>query len=159
MLPLPPRTHRILISVVNRIIVSRWSELAPPSEIDLKNDTGRKIGQKQLYPAADVVAVLESGVESVLLWTHKCQMDVASFPWDESDVIALLRCALTDGKSHSAEWCIESDAGPMAACDVYTVDRAETANGKPVLMKYYVKFAISKTGKVILVASCHVSRK
>ncbi len=56
-----------------------------------------------------------------------------------------------------SEWCTNG-FGVWAACDAYEVQRREwvkTAN-KEMNMVYFVKFAIGKTGALVLVVSCHV---
>jgi hypothetical protein len=55
-----------------------------------------------------------------------------------------------------SEWC-ENGKGAIAACDAYSVRLIEKApaTGQPLQMEYFLKFAISKTGTVLLLVSCH----
>jgi hypothetical protein len=63
----------------------------------------------------------------------------------------------TSGRYIDSEWC-ENGKGAWAACDAYEVSRDDVipATGKRSRIRYYVKFAIGKTGNILLVASCHV---
>lgn len=56
-----------------------------------------------------------------------------------------------------SEWC-ENGKGAWAACDAYSIKRLETAlaSGKSMTVEYFVKFAVSKTGQLVLLVSCHV---
>ncbi|NMM82414.1 hypothetical protein B2J86_16000 [Acidovorax sp. SRB_14] len=69
-----------------------------------------------------------------------------------SDVILALRA----GDYIDSEWC-ENGKGAIAACDAYRVSVTEIApaTGKPVRMEYFLKFAVSKTGALVLIVSCH----
>lgn len=55
------------------------------------------------------------------------------------------------------QWC-DNGQGALAACDAYEVCRDEMipATGKAVQSRYFVKFAIGKTGRILLLVSCHV---
>lgn len=46
----------------------------------------------------------------------------------------------------------------MAACDAYSIRRMEVipATGKTMPVGYFLKFAIGKTGNLVLMVSCHV---
>ena len=48
--------------------------------------------------------------------------------------------------------------GPWAACDAYVLVRTEHLPHlrKDMECEYYIKFAIGKTGTVLLLASCHL---
>lgn len=56
-----------------------------------------------------------------------------------------------------SEWC-ENGKGAWTACDAYSIKRLETAlaSGKSMTVEYFVKFAVSKTGQLVLLVSCHV---
>ena len=59
--------------------------------------------------------------------------------------------------SIDSEWC-ENGKGGIAACDAYTVYRVEEIpiTGKQESFEYFLKFAIGKTGVVVLLVSCHI---
>lgn len=148
--------------MVKRINISKWTATPVPTEEQLAALGGRSIlGVKPLYAPADVLAVLAEGPEAVVLFTQKCRNDVASRPWSEEDVHELLEFALTAGKQVKPEWCAQSPTGPVAACDVLIVCRREKHpdKGTPIIMEYYLKFAISMNNNKILVASCHSTIK
>ena len=46
----------------------------------------------------------------------------------------------------------------MAACDAYSIRRLEVipATSKAMPVGYFLKFAIGKTGCLVLMVSCHV---
>ena len=56
-----------------------------------------------------------------------------------------------------SEWC-ENGKQAWAACDAYLTQRKEWVERirKQVSMSFFVKFAIGKTGKVVLLVSCHL---
>lgn len=114
-----------------------------------------KIGIVPLYPLERVRA-LANDPKQVRLWTRKIAKDVRNLVWSEVDVAALL----TELQPHQyidSEWCTNG-VGVWAACDAYAVRRREwvkTVN-KEMNTEYFVKFAIGKTGTLVLVVSCHV---
>ena len=127
----------------------------PPK--DGATDRERKIGGK-LYSREDVEALIKDPT-AIRFWTPKCQRDAAKLNLDENGATDLLRDALRHGKHLPAEWCEQRPDGPWAACDVYVLRRKEwnDAARREMDCEYYLKFAISKTGKLLLMASCHLS--
>jgi hypothetical protein len=78
------------------------------------------------------------------------------FDSDLVQVADLIR-ALTTADYIDSEWC-ENGKGALAACDAYRIRRQETipATGRSMTVAYFVKFAIGKTGRLVLMVSCHV---
>ena len=114
-----------------------------------------KIGIVPLYPL-DRVRVLASDPKQVRLWTRKIAKDVRNMVWSEVDVAELL-AELQPHQYIDSEWCTNG-SGAWAACDAYAVQRREWVStvNKEMNMEYFVKFAIGKTGALVLVVSCHV---
>jgi hypothetical protein len=76
--------------------------------------------------------------------------------WSEDNVAQLL-ADLHPHQYIDSEWCTNG-FGVWAGCDAYEVQRRDwvkTAN-KEMNMVYFVKFAIGKTGALVLIVSCHV---
>ena len=75
------------------------------------------------------------------------------------DVADLLTEALTHGQYLDSEWCLLGSNNCWAACDSYTVVRSEFVQHShaAVSVKYFIKFAVGKTGKVLLLVSSHLS--
>lgn len=140
--------------MVTRYIISRYSGVPPK---DGATDRERKIGG-QLYSREDVEALIKDPA-AISFWTRKCQHDAAKLNLDENGAADLVREALQSGKHLPAEWCEQRPDGPWAACDVYVLRRKEwiEAARREMDCEYYLKFAISKTGKLLLMASCHLS--
>jgi hypothetical protein len=136
----------------NRVNVSRYKG-APPS--DSRTGFNRKIVGGPLYPASEVTALAEQG--SLNFWTRGALEDAQKWKIDAIDASSLLRLALKSGRFLGAEWCEQKPSGPWAACDAYTITRQEwnQAAHKHIDCTYYLKFAISKTGQVLLMASNH----
>ncbi len=114
----------------------------------------RKIPGGPLYKLAEIQA-LAATPDAVYLWTGKCRRDVANLTLDAAAVGALLQ-ELTARDYRDSEWC-DNGKGAWAACDAYNLRRneyVETA-GKTFRMEYFLKFAVSKTGKLVLMVSCH----
>lgn len=129
---------------------------APP-----ENDTSNRcIEGGPLYSKGDVLAVLAQGESSLLPWTKKCKNDIQAFSFDTRDAIKLVEEALKVGRFRNSEWCVQKPSGPWAACDAYELQRKEWVQvaHKEMLFNYFVKFAIGKAGKVLLLVSCHPSQ-
>jgi hypothetical protein len=114
-----------------------------------------KIGTAPLYPL-ERVRTLASDPKQVRLWTRKIAKDVLNLNWSEVDVTELL-AELQPHQYIDSEWCTNG-SGAWAACDAYAVQRREWVStvNKEMNMEYFVKFAIGKTGALVLVVSCHV---
>jgi hypothetical protein len=104
------------------------------------------------------VWALAQDEDKVQALTRNCRRDVDKFfDGDYAQVAALIRAAKAEDYIDS-EWC-ENGGGGIAACDAYSVRRAEVvhATGKLVRFEYFLKFAIGKAGNLVLVVSCHTS--
>lgn len=126
---------------------------APPAEG--ATDAERKIAKGPLFAGAEVLKLLEK--ESLQLWTIECQKDVRNnLKLDEAGAGALVADAIQRGRFKNSVWCVQNPTGPWAACDAYVVKRKEWNNFayKEMECVYYIKFFISKTGKLFL-TSCH----
>ena len=140
------------LTIVVLFNTSIRQDLAAPEDFDAPG--ARLVGPSPLYRAHEVLTVLDSFNPSVIVWTEQCKTDVfLELGWDLAKVAALIREAIAGGRLIGSEWCEQKPDGPCAPCDAYEVVRT---SGNP--RKLYVKFAISKTGMTILVASCHKSR-
>lgn len=136
-------------------IVSRFTDSPPPDE-----KACRKIPGDRLYPAEEVLGLLTNpGNQAVTAWTEKCTKDLQNLAIDADDLCELIRMAVQTGHFRGAEWCVQRPSGPWAACDAYSLTRQEYVPNahRDMNVEYYVKFAIAKTGKLLLVASCHLS--
>lgn len=107
-----------------------------------------------MYELARIQALTEQP-GTVKLWTEKCRKNAASLTLDPSDVGEMIR-ELTKNDYRDSEWC-DNGKNSWAACDAYRLVRSEfLANtGKRFRMEYFLKFAESKTGKLVLMVSCH----
>lgn len=132
--------------MVNFLVVSEYSGGPTPGD-------RVKIGGGPLYSLERVQGLLsQSG--RLLLWTRKCSRDVANLTWDEDDVAELIQ-SLQSSDYKDSEWCGNGKA--WAACDAYTIQRRERieAARKEMTVEYFLKFAIGKTGALVLMVSCH----
>ena len=141
--------------VKNNINLSAY-EGAPPSVV---SQGRRYIGREPLYDEQKVLALVEKGEQVLIPWTRKCNADLQRFSMDHGDALELVREAVTHGKYRNSEWSEQKPSGPWAACDAYQLRRREwvEAAHKHFFYEYYVKFAIGKTGKLLLLVSCHSS--
>ena len=91
------------------------------------------------------------------MWTVKCIKDVRNLFEDDLEQVAALLLALKTSDYVDSEWC-ENGKNALAACDAYRLYRQEVmpATGKSMTVGYFVKYAIGKTGRVVLMVSCHV---
>lgn len=139
--------------MVNTKIISRYTGPLPEGE-----GADRKISGGPLYQAHEVLQLLENGGgEAITAWTDKCVRDIQKWALDADDQLELLRLAVNGGRFICAEWCVQNPSGPWAACDAYSVVRSEwiQAMRREINTEYYIKFAIGKTGTILLLVSCH----
>ncbi len=135
--------------MVKKFIVSEYSS-NPPAE------SGRvKIAGDPLYSLARVQAMIQEE-NQLQAWTEKCRKDVRKWFDDDWQRVADLIGSLKNADYIDSEWC-ENGKGAIAACDAYSYHVTETApaTGKPLRMEYFLKFAVSRTGTLVLLVSCH----
>jgi len=147
---------KLTIMVNNAINISAHHG-APPAS---REESRVHIDSGPLYDNSTVLALLDKGDEHTKLWTKKCIQDVQRLEFAIEDVRALLKQALLNGRYVNSEWCMQNSTGPWAACDSYSLARMEWIEnaGKELPCNYYVKFAINKAGKLLLLVSCHLSQ-
>lgn len=146
--------------VNNTINLSAYTDDQPPC----KAGSDRiYIADGPLYSSELVRALLSTAGDNTKLLTERCRKDVQKMGFDIDDVKQLVCAALSSGSYLKSEWCIvgQTDkAISWAACDSYRLFRNEWVEyaHKEMRYEYYVKFAIGKTGKLLLLVSCHLSR-
>lgn len=150
------QVEKLTIMVNNVINVSAYTGQPP----DQAGDERIYIDNGPLYPVDDVRQLLDAGDDKTTLWTRKCIQDVTGLGYEIADVRQLLQQAITEGHYLNSEWCVQRPTGPWAACDGYRLQRNEwvAAARKEMRFEYYVKFAIGKTGQILLLVSCHMSQ-
>lgn len=143
---------RLTIMVNNPINVSAYAG-APPADGE-----SRKIHGGPLYEVEVINQILQRGAAAFTAWTRKCKDDLQNYALDGQDVVELITEALRTGRYWDSEWCVQQPRGPWAACDAYTVTRKEWIPHahKDFLIEYYIKFAISRAGTLMLLVSCHL---
>lgn len=134
----------------NQINVSQFDGDPPASD-----KAPRKIAGGPLYPREAWQAL--ANAKNLQLWSNGAIKDAQKWNLSTNDVAELLGLALQRGRFKGSEWCQQKPNGPWAACDAYTVMRLEwhTHAHKEIETTYYLKAAISKTGKWLLSASNH----
>ena len=135
--------------MVIKMVISEYSP-------ELPDETGRaKIAGGPLYDLERVQALVQ-GEDPLQAWTEKCRKDVRKWFDDDLQRIADLIGQLKGADYIDSEWC-ENGKGAIAACDAYSIYWVETApaTGKSLRMEYFLKFAVSKTGTLLLMVSCH----
>ncbi len=139
--------------MVNTTILSRYT-----GDLPLEDGQNRKISDDPLYPAQEVLPILSAtGEDAVHAWTGKCIRDMQKWALDAGDLCELVETALRAGRFLGSEWCVQKPNGPWAACDAYQLVRSEWMPNahKYMNIDYYIKFAVGKTGKLLLIVSCH----
>lgn len=129
---------------------------------ELPASPDRGIPHGPLYPAAEVLKLLKDcGIRGIQVWTRKCAADLQKLMLDADDLADLLRESVLGGRFIGSEWCQQTPDGPWAACDAYALSRREwvAVAHRKMPMEYYLKFAIGKTGKILLLISCHLSEE
>lgn len=137
--------------MVSRTNVSRYAG-APPEH----GDHDRTIAGGPLYSTADVLAALQD--KGLVLWTQRSIRKAQELGLDADDVADLLRSALQQGRYKNSEWCQQKPDGLWAASDVYLLTRHEWNDRafRELPAHYYLKFALAKSGRLVLTVSCHV---
>ena len=142
--------------VNNQVNLSAYSEL-PPAQA---NGNTVYIKSGPLYDVKQVLAILTEGDKKTIPWTRKCVADLQKYSLNTEDARQIVKEAITQGTYINSQWCVQKPTGPWAACDGYKLVRNEWVDHayKEMRFEYYVKFAIGKTGKILLLVSCHLSQ-
>lgn len=113
-----------------------------------------------LYEVDKVLQLLAEGDEKTIPWTRKCISDLQKWSLDKEDARQILKEAITQGRYLNSQWCVQKPTGPWAACDGYKLVRNEWVDyaHKEMRFEYYVKLAVGKTGRILLLVSCHLSQ-
>ena len=135
-------------------VVSQFVGKGPPRE-----GAYRKISGGPLYEAGDVLKLLDLDSPAAETWTQKCRWDLLDWGLEKGDACELVRIAVNSQPLYRSEWCLQRANGPWAACDAYLVPCPGWIPHVPTDddMKFYVKFAIARTGEKLLLVSCHPS--
>ncbi len=138
--------------MVSRKNVSSYAG-EPPAE------GSRRIGGGPLYPREEVLAELEAGGLRISLWTRKCSRDLENLSIDMDELRTRFEEILRNGDYRNSEWCEQGTSDVWAACDAYSYTRREWVPtlGRDTRVDYYVKFARSRTGSLLLLVSFHLS--
>ncbi len=136
--------------MVTFYIVSEYSSDLPLVGSSLK------IAGGPLYDLSRVqqLAVALGGIR---FWTRKSEFDATELGLDVEDV-AQWRQELKPQNFRNSEWCTDGTRA-WAACDAYVLRRSEwiAASRKHMQVDYFLKFALVKTGALVLMVSCHTS--
>lgn len=141
--------------MVKYVILSR--DLQP--KVTLAVGSSRKIDVGPLYLIDEILTACES--TNVRILTKKAIRDVQNLSLCDEQVTQLIQRAVQGGRYKNSEWCElgrTDTTVSWAACDAYTLklDEWNEAAGKFFPTEYYLKFAIGKTGLMLLVVSCHL---
>lgn len=125
----------------------------PPKDA---GDDERKIPGGPKYSVGEVLPLLKA--LAIRVWTVKCTLDIAKLGLELHEVADIVIEAIQNGKFKGSEWCSQNPDGPEAICDAYVLVRSEWnhAAKKNIKCEYYVKFAIGRSGKILLLVSCHI---
>lgn len=137
--------------MVKRIVISEYS-LNPPED----GEGRAKISNGPLYDLSRVQKLAAAG--GLKTWTDRCDKTVYDlFAGDLGEVADLLG-HLRPVHYRDSEWCTNG-RNAWAACDAYALHRLEwvASLGKEMTIEYFVKFAVGKTGQLLLLVSCHLS--
>ena len=138
--------------MVKTIVLSEYNR--DPPQVP---GTGRvKIDGGPLYDLERIQNLVRDEAQ-LIAWTEKCRKDIRKLFDDDFSLVAELIGCLKPTDYIDSEWC-ENGKGALAACDAYSIRRLEVmpATGKTMPVEYFLKFAVGKTGKLVLTVSCHV---
>lgn len=136
-------------------MINNWVNISAFAGPKPSNDVDRKYPQGPVYAVADVLRLAAQG--ALQFWTRGAARDAQKWKLDTADCANLIHLALHSGRFMGSEWCQQQPQGPWAMCDAYSVTRQEWHEhaGKHLNVSYYLKFAISQTGQLLLMASNH----
>lgn len=136
--------------MVTFFIVSQYSGTVPAA------GASRKIAEGPLYELAKIHEIA-SAAYSLRFWTRGSEQKARDLDVDTEDVAQWL-LELTPQNYRDSEWC--TDGRAWAACDAYLLRRSEwiPAARKHMPVDYFLKFAIARSGALVLMVSCHMSR-
>lgn len=137
--------------MVKIFVLSEYS-LHPPED-----GQGRvKIANGPLYDLARVQKLAAAG--QLNTWTDRCDKTVYELFAGDLAAVADLLGKLRPANYRNSEWCTNG-RNHWAACDAYALHRVEwmASAGKEMTIEYFVKFAVGKTGQLLLLVSCHLS--
>jgi hypothetical protein len=108
-----------------------------------------------VYPIVDVARLALAG--ALTFWTKGSARDAQKWKIDITDSAQLIAMALSTGQYLYSEWCQQQPSGPWAMCDAYKVTQHEWNDHAHKVLPtiWYLKFAISKTGQLLLMVSNH----
>ncbi len=136
--------------MVKMFVVSEYS-LNPPLD-----GQGRvKIANAPLYDLVRVQKLAAAG--GLNTWTDRCDKAVYGLFAGDLAAVADLLAHLRPADYRDSEWCTNG-RNAWAACDAYALRRLEwvASAGKEMGVEYFVKFAVGKTGQLVLLVSCHL---
>jgi len=138
--------------VSKRLNVSAYDGM-PPSDDTVEDRLIQ--GDIPLYLPEEIV---EAAQTKTIPWTKKSISNIKSLELELEEVVNLVVKAVTTGRYLKSVWCTNHTKGSWAACDSYVVsDKYWNANAQKELdCEYYLKFALGKSGSLVLVVSCHV---
>lgn len=140
--------------MVKIFVLSEYSTSAPT-----QLGVGRiKIEGGPLYDLARVKQLV-GDPDCINLFTRMCIGEVHKLFDSDTEKVAALIQALDSRDYIDSEWCENGKSG-VAACDAYRIRRSEviSATSKLTMVEYFLKFAVGKTGKLVLLVSCHLSK-
>ena len=90
-------------------------------------------------------------------WTDRCDKTVYELFAGDLEAVADLLGHVRPADYRNSEWCTNG-RNAWAACDAYALRRVEwvASAGKEMGVEYFVKFAVGKTGQLVLLVSCHL---
>lgn len=136
--------------MVTFYVVSEYSGSLP------LDGRGLKIAGGPLYDLARIQQLV-GGHGAIRFWTRKSEFDASELNLDVGDIAQWLQ-ELKQQDFRNSEWCTDGSRA-WAACDAYVLRRSEwiAAARKHMPVDYFLKFALAKTGALVLMVSCHTS--
>lgn len=144
--------------MVNNLNVSAYTGQVPT----IINNGRNTIQRGPIYDKINVLEILNSGDNNTAIMTKTCRKKIEDLSFDIADVRNLIKDAINDGIYKKSEWCIVAErndgSASLAACDSYVLKRNELIQDSfnTIPIEYYIKFAIGKTGKLLMLVSCHL---
>jgi hypothetical protein len=108
-----------------------------------------------IYKLADATSAAERS--DVTVATDSAIRDIENLEWDDADIAALFRALKNHHYRKSHSYPASNKYTPDV--DVYVIHfDHKTMKEDKYSQKFYVKFAMNPSGKLLLIFSCHYSR-
>ncbi|THB63506.1 MAG: hypothetical protein D6B27_12110 [Gammaproteobacteria bacterium] len=137
-------------------IVSKYTESPPLSNKATDKERFIRNSGNPIYSKDEVIEAIRSNAK-IAPYTERCINNLSILNLEIKDMPELLMKVVNSGEHINSQWCLNTKGTTWAASDsyVYRYEHYIEHIHKYLPCEYYVKFAIGKTGNIILLVQIH----